>query len=451
MSTSHHRREERWLTSVPSPATAGARAVAAVLEPGPGLLDEPAVFPLRSRERSSGVLAHDLDRHLEAYGPRPAATWDRGDAVMAALEHSALTGRGGGHFPVVAKWRAALSAGGGGLVVANGAEGEPASVKDAALLQLRPHLVLDGLAIAAETVGARAAVVWLHAGDAEAYRAVSRALAERRAAGASEVPVRIAQGPDHYLSGESSAVVRALSGGPALPLLSRRPAAASGVDGRPTVLHNAETLAMVALVARSGPTAQADLWLVTLVAPTRRLVLSVSAGETLAGLLARGGLGGHAPQAVLVGGYGGSWLPWAEAGRAEVSERGLRALGASLGAGVVAPLPAAACGIAETARLVEYLAGSGAQQCGPCMFGLPSMSELVGRLRDGRAGRGDLKLLHRYAGEIDGRGACHHPDGAVRLVRSALRTFASDVRRHLADGPCQGIRRPALLPVPGVA
>ena len=449
MSASPVQREQRWLHSVP--AAPWPDGDDAPVQPGrrpPALLDGTAVFALRSRARPSGVEPHDLPGHQREYGTRPVATWGRDEAVLAALEHAALTGRGGGHFPVVAKWRAALAAGGGGLVVANGAEGEPASVKDAALLQLRPHLVLDGLAIAAEVLGAQAAVVWLHAGDVETTRAVTHAVAERRAAGAAEVAVRIAHGPDRYLSGESSAVVRALSGGPALPLLSRRPAATSGVQGRPTVLHNAETLAMVALVARAGTTPLPQLGLVTLVAPTHRLVLPVGAGETFAGLLARGGLGGPAPQAVLVGGYGGSWVPWSAAHRVEVSQAGLRPLGVSLGAGVVAPLPVGACGIAETSRLLTYLAASGARQCGPCLFGLPSMADLVTRLRDGRSGRGDLRLLQRYAAEVDGRGACHHPDGAVRLVRSALRTFGADVQRHLSDGPCPGAGRPALLPVP---
>jgi NADH:ubiquinone oxidoreductase subunit F (NADH-binding) len=321
---------------------------------------------------------------------------------------------------------------------------------DAALLQLRPHLVLDGLALAAETLGARDAVVWLHEGDHVTHQAVSRALAERRSASDLGLVVRIAEGPDHYLSGESSAVVRALSGGPALPYLARRPAAVHGVGGRPTLLHNADTLARVALVARFGLDADTGGALVTVVGPSRRVVLGLPAGETFARLLARTGVVGGVPQAVLVGGYGGSWLPWSQVAAVQVCEAGLRPLGASLGAGVVAPLPAGACGLAETANLVAFLAASSARQCGPCMFGLPAVADLVGRLAAGRAGRADLKALRRYAGEVAGRGACHHPDGAVRLVSSALRVFEADVRRHLSDGPCAGASGPALLPVPEV-
>ena len=448
--------DERWLHAVPGSWTAGSAAALARSEPWAGsepgarLLDAPVVFGLRSRGRPPGGQPHDLDRHAYQYGPRPLATGVHGDSLLDCLQQAALTGRGGGHFPVAVKWRAALAAGGGGTVVANGAEGEPASAKDAALLQLRPHLVLDGLALAAETMGARDAVVWLHEGDHATHQAVTRAVAERRSAGDLPLTVRVAVGPDHYLTGESSSVVRALSGGPALPYLARRPAAVQGVAGRPTLLHNAETLARVALVARFGPGGDSDGALVTVVGPSWRVVVGVSAGETFGQLVARTGMVAGVPQAVLVGGYGGSWLPWAKAAGAQVSASGLASLGASLGAGVVAPLPAGACGIAQTARLVEYLAASSARQCGPCMFGLPAVADLVTRLATGRAGRGDLKTLRRYAGEVAGRGACHHPDGALRLVWSALRVFEADVLRHVAGQPCAGACGPALLPVPEV-
>ncbi len=150
----------------------------------PRVFPSPVVFPpvLRQPE-PGGVERQDLVAHRATYGPRPDATRQGGPALVAALERSGLTGHGGGHFPVATKWRAALAAlapGESGWVVANCAEGEPASVKDAALLQLRPHLVLDGLALAAETVGTRRAVIWLHEGDHSTEQAVHRAVAERR-------------------------------------------------------------------------------------------------------------------------------------------------------------------------------------------------------------------------------------------------------------------------------
>ena len=418
----------------------------------PRVFPSPVVFPpvLRQPE-PGGVERQDLVAHRATYGPRPDATRQGGPALVAALERSGLTGHGGGHFPVATKWRAALAAlapGESGWVVANCAEGEPASVKDAALLQLRPHLVLDGLALAAETVGTRRAVIWLHEGDHSTEQAVHRAVAERRRASPADVVFTVVLGPEHYLSGESSAVVRALSGGHALPYLARQPAAVTGIGGRPTLVHNAETLAHVALVAAGAAGSGGPL--LTVVGPQRRAVVATGPGETFSDAVGRSGVVSEAPAAALVGGYGGTWLPWSHLGAAEVSDAALRPRGASLGAGVVAPLSAGRCGLAETARILSFLAASSARQCGPCVFGLPAMTELFERLCTGKGDRRDLKRLDRYAREVSGRGACHHPDGAVRLVRSALHTFAPDVRRHLTEGPCPGARRSTLLPVPVV-
>jgi len=422
------------------------------------LLDGQVAFDRRSREHPVGGSRHDLTDHLAAFGPRPSAAGRHGDQLLEILQDLALTGRGGGHFPVATKWRAALGAGGGGTVVANGAEGEPASAKDATLLQLRPHLVLDGLLLAAETIGADDAVVWLHEGDAATHRAVALALAERRTAGTvgtMGTPVRVVSGPDRYLSGEASAVVRALSGGPALPYLERRPAAIEGIGGLPTIVHNAETLARVALAARTGSDGESSTGgtLLTVVGPERRVVLEADPSQTLGAIIA-GVLGAtdrsRPPSAVLVGGFGGSWVPWSVLDPLEPTEPALRRVGVSLGAGLLLPLPAGGCGLSETAAVLRYLAASSARQCGPCLFGLPAMDELVTAVATGSAKRSDVRQLERFSGQIERRGACHHPDGAIRLVRSAFSVFADDLKRHLSDGPCPGALRLPTFPVPEV-
>jgi NADH:ubiquinone oxidoreductase subunit F (NADH-binding) len=107
-------------------------------------------------------------------------------------------------------------------------------------------------------------------------------------------------------------------------------------------------------------------------------------------------------------------------------------------------LPAGACGLAETARVVRYLAGESAGQCGPCRSGLPALAGQVERLADGRGA--DPGLLRRWLGQVDGRGGCAHPDGVVRLVRSALRTFGAEMGEH-AGGRCSGVRTD-VLPFP---
>ena len=185
------------------------------------------------------------------------------DGLLQRAADAELRGYGGAFFPVARKWQAAIDSGGRGIVVANGAESEPASAKDAALLQLRPHLVLDGLKATARATGSTEAVLWLHKGAQHSRVSIERAMVERRAGGVTDVPIRIAEGPARYLSGESSAIVRALSGGPALPHTLTVPAAVSGVDGRPTLVHNVETLARVGLLASGLAPARSRLLTVT--------------------------------------------------------------------------------------------------------------------------------------------------------------------------------------------
>ena len=428
--------------------TAFLRALPALeSEPEWMLLGHPVRLP-HHRGGWLGDAGEDLDEHRDRIGDRPAATGRHGDELIATLEQIALTGHGGGHFPAALKWQVALRAGGGGTVVANAAEGEPASGKDAVLVGRRPHLVLDGLVSAGEAVGAVDLVVWLHEGDCAGHRSISRALSERRAAGLREPSVRVEVGPASYLSGESSAVLRGLAGGPALPQFRRTPAARDGLRDRPALVHNVETLARVALAGRLGPAGYRPTTLLTVVGPEHRTVVEAEPDWTLAESVVVGG-GSSAP-ALLVGGYGGTWIGWPQAQTLAVHEPTARAAGVCLGAGVLAPLAGAGCGLAYTAAIANYLAESSARQCGPCMFGLPAIASIVADLAAGRAGRGDLRRLDRFTAQVAGRGGCHHPDGAVRLVLSALAVFADDVIAHRRGRPCAGAGLPVALPIPAV-
>ena len=387
---------------------------------GPALLDRPLHY-FGTGSAITEVAPDSLRDHRLRYGTRPVVT---GDELIDALAEAGLTGRGGAHLPSVVKWRAvrATAHGAGPVVVTNGAESEPDSRKDAALLEFRPHLVLDGLAAAVQALGAREAVVWLHESASASRTAVARALAER----ADEVPVRIALGPDRYLTGESSAIVNALSGGPALPAFRTRPSAVAGVAGRPTLVQNVETLARVALVARGfRPTST----LITVVAGDARVVVESPVSADLHEVVLR--VSGVEPAAVLLGGYGGQWCAWPDVAGTRLSEDDLRARGLSLGAGVVNVLPRGECGLARTAELAAYLAEQGARQCGPCRFGLPAVADSLALLvRGGRRSRHETSRLATFLAEIRGRGACGHPDGAVRMVASALSVFAADVAAH---------------------
>jgi NADH:ubiquinone oxidoreductase subunit F (NADH-binding) len=409
------------------------------------LAGEQVGFPDRHAAPRTALTGHDLARHAGSYGYRPDRQQEAAGRLLDDLERTGLTGRGGGHFPVSAKVRSAQRAGPGGVLVANGCESEPASAKDRTLLWLRPHLVLDGLAALAELVEAAEAVVWLHEGNPGLQAVLGQALAERRDLGLDRVVPRLELAPDRYLSGESGAIVRALSGGPALPAFRRVPASSSGVHGRPTLVHNVETLARVALTERFATPPSAGM-LFTVPAAGQLWVVESDGELAVDQLIASvtGTADGY--QAVLVGGYGGRWVDWRSLVGVAASQPELAAHGVSCGAGVLLPVRADECGLWQVARIADYLAAGSARQCGPCMFGLPAVATLLdGLVRD--ANRRELRRLHGYLAEIAGRGACRHPDGALGMIASGLEVFADDLVEHLAVGDC-GRRRVRL---PGLA
>jgi NADH:ubiquinone oxidoreductase subunit F (NADH-binding) len=153
-------------------------------------------------------------------------------------------------------------------------------------------------------------------------------------------------------------------------------------------------------------------------------------------------------RAVLVGGYYGSWLTGEALATTGLDDGSLRARGARLGAGVVVALPEDACPVAEVARVVDWLADENAGQCGPCVHGLDAIAGALADIADGVADRDATLRLERWCGQVEGRGACHHPNGVARFVRSALRIFAAELEDHRRHGPCGACRRSPLLFIP---
>ncbi|MCA0328267.1 MAG: proton-conducting membrane transporter [Actinobacteria bacterium] len=413
------------------------------------MLDGSAVLPLHDAEQLTGVTVHDLAAHRALFGPRRSYLGHAADTLLADMDAVELSGRGGGHFPTAAKWRSVARAGAGGTVVANAAEGEPAIAKDAVLLLTRPHLVLDGLAAAVEVLGAREGVVWLHDGAWASARSVTRALEERRHAGELDPPIRIMLAPARYLSGEATGIIRTLEGGPTLPRWVADPARPWSAGERPVLVNNAETLARAALLGHVGAAAYAPTSLLTVVSDTYRVVVEAGPDETFGQVLARSWRSpdGQAPVAALLGGYGGSWVRWEHLAPLPVSNPALKPFGLSVGAGLLGPLPQRVCGLEESGRILRYLAGQSAKQCGPCVFGLPAVADLVDRLVEGRLGRRDKHTLDTYVREISGRGACRHPDGALRMLSTALTVFADDVARHKHGRSCDAPLH-SVLPIP---
>lgn len=391
-----------------------------------------------------------LAEHRSRHGAVEEAAL-RGATLIDAVDASGLRGRGGAGFPTAVKLRAVARARGRKALVVNGTEGEPMSAKDRVLLQSVPHLVLDGARLAAEAVGARRIVLAVTDAAAGVQLSLQRALRERSDLGAA----RVATVPGGYLAGEESALLHSLNGGPGTPTVVPPRPHERGLGGRPTLVSNAETLAHLALIARHGadwfrgvgPHDHPGSALVTVTgAVAWPGVSEVALGTPIAAVA---GTAGRPARGLLIGGYHGSWIPGDAA--VTLDDPSLAPFGASLGAGVLVALPSDACPVAEVARVVRWLAGASAGQCGPCVHGLAAIAGTVDDLAGGVAGPRDLENLRRWNRELPGRGACHHPDGVVRFLRSALEVFATEWADHGRHGPCDGCHRPGVLAVPSGA
>jgi NADH:ubiquinone oxidoreductase subunit F (NADH-binding) len=406
------------------------------------------------------LLGHptDLEGHLRTLGPLSLPT-DRDEGweawLLGALDRSGLAGRGGAAFPTVVKLGVARAAGGGGMVVVNGMEGEPASDKDKVLLTRVPHLVLDGAQALAAASRADQIVVCVPVGRDGVADAVALATSERAARSYARVAEIVVRPPDRFVAGEESALTRWIDTATSKPTFRPDKGVPLRIGPRPVLVHNAETLAHVALIGRGGADAfrgrglpeEPGTTLVTVSGDvTRPGVVEVERGTPLRDVVARSVPTGPMA-ALLVGGYGGSWVGPAHFGVPYASVS-LRAIGATAGVGVIVVLGGEACGVRESARMAHYLARQSSGQCGPCVHGLPAIAGDMTHLARGGVDPDLLARLARRLDQVAGRGACRHPDGAVAMVRSALSVFAADVAAHRRGEPCPHWNAPTRLRLP---
>jgi NADH:ubiquinone oxidoreductase subunit F (NADH-binding) len=364
--------------------------------------------------------------HVTRLGPLPKG----GPAMIEALVRTGLTGRGGAAFPVGLKWRAvAAGSQGSAVVIVNGAEGEPHSKKDRHLMTLRPHLILDGALLAAASVRAKQIVLYIGEEHHASLRSMSEAVAQRP--DHERRLMRIVRAPGRYVAGDSSATVHLVDGGIATPTTTPPPPRERGVAGAPTLVQNVETLAHVALIARTG--VASDTLLITVAGAVRAPgVFEVKVGTPLGDAIQVAGGVSSPARAVLLGGYFGQWVESDAAWPLPIDPHALRARGLSLGCGVIGVLPASHCPVCEVACIMRYLASESSAQCGPCFFGLRALADACTRIAERGTDPGDMQRLQRWSAEVQGRGACKHPDGAVMFLRSAMKTFENDFAQHPA-------------------
>ncbi len=403
------------------------------------------------------IAAHTLPRLFAGATSRPLSLADHEvlfrpeghvTDLLAELGDSGLIGRGGAGFPTARKVELLRHQRGHKYVVVNGMEGEPAAHKDFRLLSTNPHLVLDGAEMLAAMIGASRIAVCVARDNPTLVNHVEHAIHERARRNLRGPAIDLHTPPWRYVAGEESALVHWLDDNESLPQYRPDRPHILRIGRGPVLVDNAETCANVGLIGRYG--AQ---WFRSLGTPehpgstvvsitgaiARASVLEVNLGTPLRAILESAGAD-SSPQAVLLGGYGGAWLRGDQVDIA-YSNESLASLNLSVGAGIIAVLPHQACGVAEAHRVVRWMAHESARQCGPCAFGLPALAEDLSTIvRGGREAATSLARLRERCGVIEGRGACRHPDGVVRFVRSSLDVFAADIDNHLRGAPCAGAR-----------
>lgn len=398
---------------------------------------------------SPSLAAHHQRHGMLPVPKRRAAKWS--EWLLLEIERAGLTGRGGAGFPAFRKSRSG-DPGRRRTIVVNAMEGEPASGKDRFLIASSPHLVLDGAELLARALHATRTVVCVPADDPLASRAVVRALGERSVQRGPAASVEIRELPGRYVAGEESALVAGAAGATALPRFRPDKSVPLRIGRDQALVHNVETLAHIALIARHGgewfkqvgsPEAPGTCLVTVSGAVALPGVVEVPTGEAIRDIVALARPTADV-QAVLVGGFGGTWLS-GEHGDTPYAPLALRDHGASMGAGILVALPVGACGLRETEHIARHMASQSAGQCGPCLFGLPALATDLGAIADGRADRAALQRLLERCAAVDGRGACRHPDGVVRLIQSALVVFAADLAAHLGGMPCAGSARMSVV------
>lgn len=396
------------------------------VERGPALLSAIDAGPSLAAHRS---------RHGEP--GRPELT-----PLLADLERAGLRGRGGAGFPFGRKLEATADASGRPFVVVNLSEGEPASAKDAALALTAPHLVLDGAVVAARVLGSKEVHLVVPGVDLQVRAAMETAVRERAA---DRIRYVVHRADEAFVAGQATAVLELMAGRPNRPVSSWQPAAVRGHRGRPTLLSNGETFAQLALLVLHGVDAylahgtpeEPGTALLTIHDDLGRRVVEAAFGTKWEAVLAPDGV----DRPVLLGGYHGTWADAGELRDLTVSRAGLAEVGLTLGAGVV--VVPEGCPLTFATTITSYLAGESAGRCGPCRNGLPALATALERVTSGVAG---LAEIERLCGLVERRGACAHPDGTSRMVRSVLTRFRGEVDQH-ARGGCswqrERIARPA--------
>lgn len=397
------------------------------------------------------------------------------EATIEEVRRSGLRGRGGGGFPTGRKWAGIASQPGRRYLVCNGAEGEPGTFKDRALMRSNPYQLVEGLIIAAFAIGAQEAYICLKQSFAQEREAVTRAVQEFQAAGiCSDCSVNVLAGPSEYLFGEEKAMLEVIEGKPPLPrhlppyehgLFVSGPQSGwessasadrtSDHSSNPTLVNNVETLANVAHILargadwfRTNGTEESPGTIITtvvgdVVAPD---VGEVAMGTPLRDVIEAVGSGlpeGRSIKAVFSG--VANAVITAEHLDVPLTYESLQAIGSGLGSAGFIVYDDTTCMVETAYRLSRFLYIESCGQCPPCKLGSGEITTHLERIETGRGGDGDIEGIDRWLERVTDGNRCYLPVEERILVSSILWAFPEEFAEHIELGRCP---RPRQLPMP---
>ena len=382
------------------------------------------------------------------------------DQVVDLVKKSGLRGRGGGGFPTGRKWESTRQAKGDPkYVLVNGDEGDPGAYMDRSLLEGNPHRVLEGLLIGAYAIGAHQGYIYVRQEYPLAVQNVQIAIDHACEAGllgrnilnsGFDFDVKVHRGAGAFVSGESTALMRAIEGFVGEPRPKYVHTSDHGLWGKPSALNNVETWANVPLIVSMGLDAYRALGtdnskgtkIFSLVGKVRNTgLVEVPMGISLREIVEDigGGVpGGKALKAVQTGGPSGGFLPASQL-HLPVDFDALVAAGSMMGSGGLIVMDEDTCIVDTTRYYVDFLAHESCGQCVPCREGLRQMRKVLDDLASGRGKPSDLDLLEELSELLETASLCALGQTAPNLVRSALRYFRAEFEAHAAGRRCPAL------------
>ena len=379
------------------------------------------------------------------------------DQVIATMKESGLRGRGGAGFPTGLKWSfMPRQFPGQKYLVCNSDEGEPGTCKDRDILEFNPHIVIEGMAIAAYAMGISVGYNYIHGEIFQTYDRFEEALEEARAAGylgdkvmgsPFNFQLHAAHGFGAYICGEETALLESLEGKKGQPRFKPPFPASFGVYGKPTTINNTETFAAVPWIIRNGGPAYLACG-----KPNNggTKIFSVSGdvehpgnyevpmGTSFAKLLelAGGVRGGRQLKAVIPGGSSAPVLPASIMMDITMDYDAIAKAGSMLGSGAVIVMDDTRCMVKSLQRLSAFYMHESCGQCTPCREGTGWLWRIVDRLENGQGKAADMDLLDSVAENIMGRTICALGDAAAMPVRGMLKHFRPEFEHHITHKTC---------------